>query len=162
MKKILFICVCAMVGLLGSCGSKETGGEAQEVETFYTQQPVESGIYIADYYSIEGENARKGPFDGRVYFSLDPKQSAIHVGENGNRAKVNYTVMLSKPFEPTDSGTYNALDSKEKPVIVTMTDSIGTLSFEKGESKIIINFDKTPKSTGTPVEILEQINKVVK
>lgn len=146
-----------------SCGGKkETGGEAQEVSTFYADQPVESGIYIANRYDISGENARKGRFDGRVYFSLAPDHSAIYVCENGNRTKISYYLKLEQPFAPADSGRFAAKDSKGAPVIVTPTDSVYTLSFDRDDTKVVIDFDKTPKTTGTPVDILEQITKVKK
>ncbi|MBD5305599.1 MAG: hypothetical protein HDS12_04840 [Bacteroides sp.] len=145
-----------------SCGSKkETGGEAQEVSTFYADQPVESGIYVADRYDITGENARKGHFDGRVYFSLAPEQSVIYVCENGNRTKINYPLTLSQPFAPADSGRYVAKDSRGQDIVVAPDSANYVLTFEKGEAKIAITFDKTPKSTAAPLDILEQINKAI-
>lgn len=164
MKKIILILALAIsLGAITSCGgSKETGGEAQEVSTFYAEQPVESGIYIAERYDITGKNDRKGPFYGRVYFSLAPDHSVIYVCENGNHTKINYTLTLSKPFAPSDSGRFLAKDSKGRDVIVTPSDSANySLSFEKNESKIKIDFDKNPKRTAAPIEILEQINKAV-
>ncbi|MDE7181346.1 MAG: hypothetical protein K2N88_09145 [Muribaculaceae bacterium] len=163
MKKLLsFAAIATGLLLLASCsGKKETGGEAQEVSTFYADQPVESGIYVADYFNITGAKERKGHFDGRVYFSLAPEQSAIYVCENGNRTKINYTLTLSEPFAPADSGRFAAKDAKGLPVMISPVDSTENyrLSFEKGESKINIDFDKTPKTTGAPIDILEQIQK---
>lgn len=161
-KFIIPACMGLMLVLPSCGGQKETGGEAQEVSTFYADQPVESGIYIADRYDITGKNDRKGHFDGRVYFSLAPDQSIIYVCENGNRTKINYTLTLSQPFAPADSGRFVAKDSKGREVLVAPGDSANyTLSFEKNETNIKIDFDKTPKTTAAPLDILEQINKAV-
>jgi hypothetical protein len=44
--------------------------------------------------------------------------------------------------------------------VTISTDSTSyTLSFDKNESNIKIGFDKTPKTTGTAVEMLERITK---
>lgn len=163
MKTITVLAATLCMMTLSSCGAKkDAGSEAPNTADFYAEQPLPSGIYVADRYDITGENARKGRFDGRVYFSLAPDNSAIFVDENGNRTKIRYTLTLSKPFAPADSGKYVAKDSRGLEVIVAPGDSATyQLTFEKGESTIRIDFDSIPKTKGSPLEILEQINKAI-
>ena len=161
--KILPFLVSVLFISMVSCGGNKTsegneGGETDN-EAFYATQPVQSGLYDASYFDIEGAGARKGHFDGRIYFSLSPDLSALYVFENGNRTKIDYTVSLQKPFEKTDSGTYVSLDPKGNIVMVT-PDSLYTLSFTKGASIINVNFDPKPRHTGTALEILEKINEI--
>ena len=120
---------------------------------------MESGEYLADSYDITGKNERSGKFDGRILVSLSPEQSALYVYENGNRAKIDYKILLSKPFEKGDSGIYVSSDTKGKTVTISTDSTSYTLSFDKNESNIKIGFDKTPKTTGTAVEMLERITK---
>lgn len=163
--KMLFITLAcaAMVGLTG-CGG--TGGSktdsdsiAADTPAFVENQPLESGQYDATAYDIKGDNARSGKFDGRILFSLSPEQSAIYVYENGNRAKIDYLVMLAHPFEKGDSGIYVSADNKGKPVTVS-TDSVYTLRFEKGNSNLCIEFDKTPRSTSSAIDVLQRIQEL--
>lgn len=123
-----------------------------------SEQPLESGQYDVTYYNITGAKDRKGSFDGRLLIALSPEQSAFYVYENGNRAKIDYKVVLAKPFEKTDSN-YVTTDSKGKEVTLTPDSTGYLLKFERGESTISVNVDKAPKSTGTPMEILERIAK---
>lgn len=147
---------------LNSCGnsnSNKTEGEetVKADEAFYESQPVESGLYDANYYDIVGPNARRGKFDGRIYFSLSPETSAINVFENGNRTKIDYLVVLPKPFEKNDSGIYVTTDKKDNPVCV-VPDSVYTLKFIHFSDTVSIGFSPKPRHTGTAIEILEKIN----
>lgn len=146
---------------LNSCGNSsktETAAEETNLEDFYKTQPVESGLYDADYYDFQGPNPRKGHFDGRIYFSLSPELSAFYVFENGNRTKIDYTVKLEKPFEKNDSGIFVSEDSKNRPVSITPDSTFMALKFQFSNDTIQINFDPKPRHTGSPVEILEKMN----
>ena len=158
MKKIVLMAALGAIVTFGSCTSKEA--KVQEAEAdFEKSQPLQNGTYDATQYEITGENARKGMFDGRMLVSLSQDVSAIYVYENGNRAKIDYLIMLDKAFEKTDSGTYNAIDKKGKTVILRK-DSVYSLAFEKNDSKIKIDFDSVPRSTATAMEMLEKINEL--
>lgn len=152
------------VGSFGfvACGNSTNSSseEKEEVDdaAFYQTQPVESGLYDASYYNIEGKNARKGKFDGRIYFSLSPKTSAINVFENGNRTKIDYLLVLQKPFEKNDSGIYVTTDAKNNPVCV-VPDSVYTLKFIHSNDTVAIDFSNKPRHTGTALQILEKINE---
>lgn len=126
--------------------------------TFLANQPLESGLYDADYYDITGKNPRKGHFDGRIYFGLTPKTSAINVFENGNRTKIDYTVVLKQSFEKTDSGTYCAIDMKDNPVVV-IPDTTYCLKFIHFNDTVQIGFSPKPRSTASGLEILEKIKE---
>lgn len=146
-----------------SCGgssskSEKDAGSQEDETTFYANQPVESGLYDANYYDITGKNARKGKFDGRIYFGLTPMTSAINVFENGNRTKIDYMLVLKKPFEKNDSGIYCAIDSKDNPVTVT-PDSVYCLKFIHFNDTVQIGFDPKPRHTSTGIEILEKIKE---
>lgn len=138
---------------------KENEVSAQE---FAENQPLESGQYRAVNYDITGANPRKGRFDGRVMFSLSPEQSGIYVYENGNRAKIDYKLVLKTPFEKGDSGVYKATDVNDLPVVVA-PDSIGyQLSFEKNKNVVRIGIDSVPMHTGSPLEMMERISAQIK
>ena len=158
---VLFMMAFGMMAL-NSCGSnaktEETAKEEVDDEAFYKTQPVESGLYDADYYDIVGKNSRKGKFDGRIYFSLSPKTSAINVFENGNRTKIDYLVVLQKPFEKNDSGVYCTVDMKDNPVCV-VPDSTYCLKFIHSNDTVSIAFSPTPRHTGSAIQILEKINE---
>lgn len=166
MKKT-FISGLALVALalFSACGSKgsDNGAANAEADTaaFAENQPVESGIYDASAYVITGENAREGKFDGRVIVALSPEQSALYVYENGNRAKINYSVVLERPFEKGDSGIYRTVDVKGKPVVVT-TDSVYTLTFDKNAQQVKIDFSNSPRTTGSAIDMLERMNEQLK
>ncbi len=165
--KILFAALTALaLTCTTSCGSK--GGETAtsdstvtDTAAFDESQPVASGQYDATAYDITGPSARSGKFDGRMLIALSPEQSALYVYENGNRAKIDYKVVLERPFEKNDSGVYVSADSKGKPVTISTDSTFYTLTFDKNESKIRIDFDKTPKSTGTAMEVLEKITSMI-
>lgn len=157
MKKFLILSISAFAFIATGCNQKETG-KVSETD-FAQSQPLQSGSYDATYYDITGENARKGHFDGRMLVSLSPEVSALYVYENGNHAKIDYLIMLDKPFEKSDSGTYNAIDKEGKPVILK-EDSVTTLTFDKKASKISIEFEKTPKSTQPAFDVLQRINEM--
>lgn len=154
---------------LGSCGGNKStesaSGETVEAETaFLENQPFESGLYDADYYVVTTKDAdgkektdNKGHFDGRVFFSLSPEQSAMYVFENGNRTKINYIVNFEKPFEKTDSGSYVAIDTKQMPVVLTPDSANYLLSFERGPENYVITMSQKPRYTGTAVEIMEKM-----
>lgn len=144
-----------------SCGnsSKTADKEATEQDeaSFYASQPVESGLYDADYYDIAGPNARKGRFDGRIYFTLSPDLSAFYVFENGNRTKIKMFDALEKPFEKNDSGKFCALDTKNLPVSISTDSTMYVLDFIHSGDTVSITFNPKPRHTGTPVEIAEKI-----
>lgn len=147
-----------------ACGTGSKSQEEQEEtekvddDSFYETQPLHSGLYDADYYDIVGKNPRKGKFDGRIYFSLSPKTSAFNVFENGNRTKIDYTIVLQKPFEKNDSGVYCSVDMKDNPVCLT-PDSTYSIKFIHFNDTVCIGFNPKPRHTGTAVEILEKINE---
>lgn len=151
-----------VIFLMSACGGNKTNDSQEsskvDEEAFYATQPLKSGLYDASYYDISGVGARKGHFDGRIYFSLSPELSAMYIFENGNRAKIDYTVSIQKPFEKNDTGTFVSNDAKGNLVTIT-PDSIWYLDFTKGESNVKIGFDPKPRHTGTALEILEKINE---
>lgn len=170
MKKIyrkhssLFYSFVMLMGIsmmsLSSCGNSAKTEEAKETddEAFYKTQPVHSGLYDADYYDITGPNARKGRFDGRIYFSLSPDQSIFYVYENGNRTKIDYVVGLQKPFEKGDSGIYYSTDMKDRPVSVSTDSTMYTLQFQQSGDDIKVVFNPKARHTGNALEILERMN----
>lgn len=147
---------------LSSCGSSNSKASDEENatddEAFYKSQPVESGLYDADYYDIIGKNSRKGKFDGRIYFGLTPKTSAINVFENGNRTKIDYLLVLQKPFEKNDSGVYVSVDMKNNPVCV-VPDTVYALKFIHSSDTVQINFNPKPRHTASGLQILEKIRE---
>ncbi|MBD5299635.1 MAG: hypothetical protein HDS22_06680 [Bacteroides sp.] len=152
--------------LLASCGgnnSKEATAEATQVaETaFIETQPVPSGQYRAVSYDITGKNPRKGKFDGRLLISLSPDQSGMYVYENGNRAKIDYKVVLKAPFEKGDSGVYKTVDVNDLPVTIAPDSTDYVLAFKKGETDIKIGFESEPMSTGTALEMMERISAMI-
>ena len=163
MKELLCGLICGAALSFTACSSANGSGSEESTPTetgdFVISQPLESGEYLADSYDITGKNERSGKFDGRILVSLSPEQSALYVYENGNRAKIDYKILLSKPFEKGDSGIYVSSDTKGKTVTISTDSTSYTLSFDKNESHIKIGFDKTPKTTGTAVEMLERITK---
>lgn len=164
MKKLAFLPITLLLMAAASCGgnsaSKEAAQEevAEQAEQTMPEQPLESGQYRAVSYDITGKNTRKGKFDGRVLLYVSPESSGFYVFENGNRAKIDYKVLLKAPFEKADSGRYTAVDLKDLPVTLTPDSLDWILSFEKGESKINIGIEAAPMNTGTPVEIMERIS----
>lgn len=162
MKATKFFSIFAAMILFVACGgaSKEKA-EATPVddEAFYATQPLHSGLYDATSYDIEGTNARKGKFDGRVFFSLSPKQSAIYVYENGNRTKIDYKLVLDKPFEKGDSGIYRSVDVKGLPVILAPDSTDYLLTFEKPGVKVTIGVDKKPRNTWNALETTEKMTE---
>lgn len=171
MKRILFYAAAVFIGLMASCGGggKESGkaDKAIDDEAFYATQPVMSGQYRAFNYDIVGgANPRKGKFDGRIIFSLSPSEPCgIYVFENGNRAKIDYKIVMNTPFEKGDSGVYKTVDAHNLPVTIS-PDSLGyVLQFEKKSgdtpTQIKIGFDKDPMSTGTALEMMEKITQTI-
>lgn len=160
MKTTRLFAIFAGLLILAACAGNKTTKETKAVDddSFYATQPVVSGQYRAVSYDIEGDKARKGKFDGRIFVALSPEQSGIYVYENGNRTKIDYTVVLSAPFEKGDSGIYTTTDNHGLPVTVR-TDSLYTLSFEKKSGKVSIGFEPTPMWTGTALQTLERITE---
>lgn len=152
---------------LGACSPKG-GSESKSSETgisekeFAESQPIESGQYRAVSYDIEGQNARKGRFDGRLLVSLSPEQSGMYVYENGNRAKIDYKLVLKSPFEKGDSGVYKALDVNDLPVTLSTDSTIYVLGFDKNSHQVKISFESAPMMTGTPLEMMERISTMIK
>lgn len=158
-KTIVLSMALTSMAILTSCGgnSKQAAADSTaNAAEFAESQPLESGQYDVTRYEITGENARKGNFDGRLLIALSPEQSALYVYENGNRAKIDYLVVLSKPFEKTDS-VYTTTDTKGKAVTM-LPDSVGyKLTFEKSNDTISVEVNKTPKFTDNALTILEKI-----
>lgn len=156
-----FFMFMSFAGLvLAGCGnnkSNDGGDKAVDDEAFYATQPVKSGLYDADYYDITGTNARKGHFDGRIYFTLSPEQSAFYVFENGNRTKIDYLVNLQKPFEKNDSGVYVTMDKKDEPVTVKADSANLVLGFKRGAEDIKITFNPKARFTGSALDVLEKM-----
>ena len=149
------------VTLIVSCGGNNTTTKettAVDDEAFYATQPVHSGLYDAETYDIVGTNAKKGHFDGRIYFSLSPATSAFYVYENGNRTKIDYIVNLQKPFEKNDSGLYVSLDTKDRPVTISTDIVLYELKFQRLGEDITIGFNPKPRHTGSALDILEKMN----
>lgn len=165
MKALKFIAVAGVVFAMASCGnsaSKEQAAETEaQSEEFYAAQPVESGVYDASYFDIQGKDSRKGQFDGRVIFSLSPDQSAILVYENGNRTKIKHVIMLKVPFEKGDS-TWSATDAKGLPVIVSSDSTSNFIDYVANSDTVKITFNKEPRTKYTPFEALEKINELAK
>ena len=114
-------------------------------------------LYDADYYDIAGPNARKGRFDGRIYFSLSPKTSAINVFENGNRTKIDYLVGLEKPFEKDANGVYSDTDMKGKPVTINTDSTTYFLKFIHFNDTVTIGFSPKARHLGSAIDILEKM-----
>lgn len=166
MKIKAFFTMAAVALALSSCGGNKAASEEKEtaqvdMQAFQASQPVESGQYRAVDYDIVGETGRKGRFDGRLLISLSPEQSGMYVYENGNRAKIDYKIVLKTPFEKGDSGRFNAVDVNDLPVTISTDSTIYTLSFEKNKHKVSIGFESTPMSTGTPLEVMEKISATI-
>lgn len=163
MKTTSIFSLFAALLLFVSCGGSKEQAAATPVDddAFYATQPLHSGLYDATSYDIEGTNARKGKFDGRVFFSLSPELSAIYVYENGNRTKIDYKVVLEKPFEKGDSGIYRSVDVKGLPVIITPDSADYVLNFEKPGVKVSIEFQKTPRNTWSALETTERMNEQI-
>lgn len=167
MKATSIFSLFAAMLLFVSCGggSKEKAASAPvDDDAFYATQPVHSGLYDATSYDIQGQNARKGKFDGRIFFTLNPDtamKSAIYIYENGNRAKIDYKIVLDRPFEKGDSGVYKTVDAKGLPVVIAPDSTDFVLKFEKGSTKVEIGFDKAPRNTWPALETLERMNKQI-
>lgn len=157
-----FLFLAAMFIFVACGGNKEKAAPAPvDDDAFYATQPVHSGLYDAFSYDIQGTNARKGKFDGRVFFTLSPEQSAIYVYENGNRTKIDYKVVLEKPFVEGDSGIYRSVDVKGLPVTIVPDSANLVLNFEKPGVKVAIGFDKKPRNTFNALEALEKMNEQI-
>ncbi len=165
MKTTSIFSIFSMLLLLAACGgnTKENAESAPvDDDAFYSTQPVHSGLYNAVSYDITGgSNPRKGKFDGRLFITLSPETSALYVFENGNRTKIDYKVVLEKPFEKGDSGVYRTVDVNGLPVTIAPNSLDYILSFEKNKAKVEIGFESKPKSTGTAFEILERMNEAI-
>ena len=161
-KKYFFLLFASCLFMLSACGgsaSKSEESAATDNDAFYATQPVHSGLYDADYYDITGPNARRGKFDGRIYFSLSPKTSGINVFENGNRTKIDYLVGLEKPFEKDGNGLYISTDMKGKPVCVNTDSTSYILSFIHFNDTVKIGFSPKARHLGTALDILEKMTE---
>lgn len=157
--------MAALTLAMASCGGNKAASDNEEKKVddaaFYATQPVASGQYRAVSYDITGDSGRKGKFDGRIIMALSPEQSGLYVYENGNRAKIEYKVVLQKPFEKGDSGIYRTVDLNGLPVTVSTDSTIYTLNFEKNKNKVSIGFESEPMSTGTALEMMERMAKQI-
>lgn len=156
---IFLLAIFALSSCGGSSSSKTQESAAVDDDAFYATQPVHSGLYDADYYDIVGPNARKGRFDGRIYFSLSPKTSGINVFENGNRTKIDYIVGLDKPFEKDANGVYSTTDMKGKPVTVNTDSTTYFLNFIHFNDTVTIGFSPKARHLGSAIDILEKMNE---
>lgn len=154
---IFLLAVFTLSSCSGSSSSKSEETAAVDDDAFYATQPVHSGLYDADYYDIAGPNARKGRFDGRIYFSLSPKTSAINVFENGNRTKIDYLVGLEKPFEKDANGVYSDTDMKGKPVTINTDSTTYFLKFIHFNDTVTIGFSPKARHLGSAIDILEKM-----
>ena len=164
MRKILYTSLALIsASVLLSCGNTTKERDSDTISAAQMQiQPVESGQYDATYYNITGENERKGSFDGRIMIALSEDNSAVYVYENGNRAKINYTVVLAHPFEKNDSGLYVTEDNKGLEVTLNTDSTYNVLTFNRKDAKVSISFDKTATSTADALTMLERINSQMK
>ena len=161
-KKFFYLLFASFFCMLSSCGGSSTKTEeaaATDDDAFYATQPVHSGLYDAEYYDITGQNARRGKFDGRIYFSLSPKTSAINVFENGNRTKIDYLVGLEKPFAKEGNGLYQTVDMKGNPVCVNTDSATYVLSFIHLNDTVNIGFSPKARHTGSAIDILEKMTE---
>lgn len=163
MRILSYLTVAAIALSAVSCGKQDSKTESKLADetAFYASQPIESGQYRAVNYNITGANERKGHFDGRMLIALDPERSGLYVYENGNRTKIDYRVMLAKPFERGDSGVYNSTDTEGRPVTIRTDSTVYTLSFQKKDSHVSIGFESKPMSTGTPYDIWQRISDAI-
>ena len=150
------------VSVFNSCGGNTNKAQEEEAnvedDAFYATQPIHSGFYDADWYDITGRNARKGRFDGRIYFALSPKMSGLYVFENGNRTKIDYVLGLKEPFKKGADGVYSTLDNKDKPVTINTDSTTYFLTFLHSNDTIQIGFNPKPRHIGTALEMLEKMN----
>ena len=162
MKTSKILGLCGLAFIIASCGgntSKEKEAEAETAnEEFAAQQPVESGIYDATYFDIKGKDSRKGPFDGRVIYSLSPEQSAVFVYENGNRTKIKNILMLEKGFQKEDS-VYVATDKLGQPVTVGKDGTNMYVNYITNSDTITITFNPKARNTYSPLEALAKIKE---
>lgn len=163
MKKLITLCLSAVAGIciISGCNSagNKSGEDSAQTISIMEEQPLVSGQYEASEYDIKGENARSGMFDGRVLVALSDEQSAIYVYENGNRTKIDYSIVLERPFEKGDSGKYTTTDKKGNPIVLKADSVSNMLDFDRNGAHISIRFNKEPKSTGTAMEMLERMNE---
>jgi hypothetical protein len=162
MHKLFYSALVAftIVAMASCSGSKqEKGDDSSASVTAIADQPLESGQYNASYYDIMGENSRKGSFDGRVMVAISEDQSALYVYENGNRAKIDYTIVLERPFEKNDSGLYVTKDNKGLAVTINTDSTYNVLSFYKKDSQVKINFDKEASSTADAMTMMQRISE---
>ena len=82
----------------------------------------------------------------------------MYVFENGNRAKIDYKIVLKQPFEKGDSGVFRTVDVNDLPVTISADSTLYTLSFEKNKHQVNISFEQEPMNTGTALEIMERIS----
>lgn len=162
MKTFKILGLCGLAFIMASCGgnaNKEKEAEAEAAnEAFYSEQPVESGMYDATYFDIKGKNSRKGQFDGRVIYALSPDQSAVFVYENGNRTKIKHLLMLDKPFQKEDS-VYTATDKTGIPVVVGNDSTNMYVNYIANGDTVTITFNPKARNTYTAIEALSKIKE---
>ena len=160
MKTLKFLGIAGIMLALAACGgNKQQAADeaAANEDAFYASQPIESGIYDASFFDIQGKDARKGQFDGRVIASISPDQSAVFVYENGNRTKIKHLMMLEAPFEKNDS-IYTAT-SKGNPVTLAIDSADYILTYVANNDTVAITFDRKARSSYSPIEALEKIQQ---
>lgn len=162
MKTLKFLGLCGLAFAMASCGgnsNKAAEAEAQEAnEAFQAEQPVESGVYDATYFDIKGKDSRKGQFDGRVIYALNPEQSAVFVYENGNRTKIKHILVLDKPFQKQDS-VWVAMDKTGIPVTVAKDSTDMTIDYVANSDTVTITFNPKARTVYTALEAMEKIKE---
>lgn len=163
MKVLKFIGVAGLLLAMASCGgnkqaAEDTTATAAAEETTSAVQPLVSGVYDAVYFDIKGETPRKGPFDGRVIYSMNPDQTAILVYENGNRTKIKHVIMLSAPFAQSDS-TYTSTDAKGNPVVLGKDSTSYYLNYVAKSDTVTITHNQPPRNTYSDMEALQKISE---
>lgn len=162
MKTLRYLGILSLALMMAACGGnkEQKTDDAQQTDAaeFQASQPVVSGLYNADYYTITGPEARKGSFDGRIIFSISEEKSALFVFENGNRTKISHLVMLSTPFRK-DGDLFVSADKNGQAVTVDADSAFYALRYVAGADTVCINFDPKPRSEYAPFEALEKINE---
>lgn len=159
-KSLIFGAAALVMAVVASCGGEKKGEkEVADNAAFEAEQPMVSGEYRAVSFQYDEPDGKKVPFDGRLLVSLDPKNSAVYVYENGNHTHFKALEVLSKPFAKTDS-TYTAANGKDKPVIVKRGAEVDTLIIVKGDKTVKVAFERAPMSEMSAIDAMTRISTV--
>lgn len=161
MRVLKFMGIVGVIFAMSSCGgNKQESADSAAVaeETTAVDLPLASGVHDAVYFNIKGKEARKGQFDGRVIYSMNPEQTAILVYENGNRTKIKHVIMLSAPFAESDS-TFTSTDAKGNPVVLGKDSANFYLNYVAKSDTVTITHNQAPRNTYSDMEALEKISE---